>query len=373
MECLFHMDYGALGDRLHAMLKRTVEHQASDLYIRVGRPPVIRLEGDLLPLPMDPVLEEEAEGLTEILLSEKQRETFARKLEMNLVYDARESGRFRVNVHKEKGRIGLIFRRVLTKIPTIESLGLPPYVRKLALIERGLVLVSGPAGSGKTTTLAAMVECHNLNKAHHVITIEDPIEFLHESKKSLITQREVEIDTLSFHEALRNAVRQSPDVLLIGEMRDRESVEAAVFFAESGHLVLSSVHAASAALTIERVLNFFPQNQHHQICVLMAQHLRAIIAQRLVQARNLAGLVPVVEIMVNHARIAELLRKMEFSKIRETMAFLSGDGTTQTFDDHLLTLYQDGVIGLEEALRVSDTPNDLKLRIKALGRAPEEA
>lgn len=347
---------------LDQLLKLMVTKGASDLYITADLPPAFRIDGVIYPLQQTPLTAMQSEQLANSAMNEKQRATFAKELEMNLALAYPEMGRFRVNIFRQRGSVGMVVRQIRTVIPTIDGLGLPQSFKNIIMAKNGMIIVVGSTGSGKSTSLAAMIDWRNTNQAGHIITIEDPIEFVHAHKKSVVTQREVGTDTLEFEYALKNTLRQSPDVILIGEIRDRKTMEQGLEFAETGHLCLATLHANNANQALERIINFFPREMHDQVVLNMALNIRAILSQRLVRTiegkRTLA-----IEIMLKTPRISDLIKKGDISTIKEAMA----EGETygmQTFDQHLLQLWQNGVISEEEALRHADAINDLRLKIK---------
>ncbi len=343
---------------LMAMIKR----DASDIYITAGLPPAFRINGVVYPLKQAPLNSAQCAQLADACMSEKQRAGFAEDYEMNLALAYPDIGRFRVNIFRQRGNVGMVIRQIKSHIPTIDDLGLPKVFKDIAMSKRGLVIMAGATGCGKSTSLAAMIDWRNSNQAGHIISIEDPIEFVHEHKKCVVTQREVGTDTIAYETALKNTLRQAPDVILIGEIRDRKIMEHGIEFADTGHLCLSTLHANNANQAIERILNFFPQEMQAQAMLNLAMNLRAILSQRLV--RTIDGQrIPAVEIMINTPRISDLIMKGEPLKIKEAMA----EGETygmQTFDQHLLALWRAGRISEEEALRHADAINDLRLKIK---------
>jgi pilus retraction protein PilT len=349
------------------LFRAMVEQDASDLYVKVGAPPMFRVSGIVQASWFSPPSREVAEALTSEAMTEKQRRTLGEVGHVDFAYWDPSIGRFRVNVYLQRGWVALAARRVKREIPSFEALHLPPVVGELVLAPRGLVLVTGPAGSGKSTSLAAMVDHRNRNAAGHIITIEDPIEFLHEDQLSLVSQREVGTDTPSFSVALQAALRQTPDVLLIGEMRDADSATSAVHFAETGHLVLSTLHTINANSALDRVMHFFPPETHAEVQLRLSMTLVGIIAQRLVPRVDQDGLVPGVEVLRATPRVRELIRRGELLHLREAMVEGSAVGM-QTFDDSFFALYQEGLISGETALEAAESPNDLRMRMR--GFAP---
>jgi twitching motility protein PilU len=292
-------------------------------------------------------------------------------MEMNLALYYKELGRFRVNIFRQRGNVGLVFRHIKAEIQTVEDLRLPPIIKDISMTKRGLVLVVGATGSGKSTSLAAMIDYRNSVHPGHIVTVEDPIEFVHNHKKSLITQREVGFDTLSFQNALKNTLRQAPDVILIGEIRDTETMEAAITFAETGHLCIGTLHSNNANQSIERIMNFFPVERHAQIYLQLSLNLRAIISQRLVPSTD-GKRVPALEIMLDTPRIKDLIKKAEVDTLKEAMEQGIEEGC-QTFDYVLLQLYKEGKISLEQALINADSANNLRLKIKLEGLKGDDA
>ena len=344
------------------MLMVMVKKDASDLYITAGMPPAYRIEGIVYPVKQEPLNPVQCEQLANSTMSEKQRAAFANDYEMNLALSYPDLGRFRVNIFRQRGHVGMVIRQIKTQVPTIDELGLPEVFKDIVMTKRGLVIMVGATGSGKSTSLAAMIDWRNSNQAGHIITVEDPIEFVHEHKKCIITQREIGTDTHEYQAALKNTLRQAPDVILIGEIRDRETMEHALTFAETGHLCLSTLHANNANQALERIMNFFPEESQPQVSLNLALNLKAILSQRLVKTPD-GSRMPAIEILINTPRISDLITKWEITEIKEAMAAGKNYGM-QTFDQHLLQLWKDGKISEEEALRHADAINDLRLQIK---------
>lgn len=338
------------------------EHDASDLYITVDSPPAYRVNGVVRPAGNRCLEPEETEMLATSLLTEKQQKEFYEKNEQNLALYYSTLGRYRVNIFRQKGCVGMVIRQIKTKILSLDDLNLPQILKELSMLKRGLVLFVGSTGSGKSTSLAAMIDYRNANQAGHIVTIEDPIEFVHVHRKSIVTQREIGMDTEDYHTALKNALRQAPDVLLIGEIRDTESMEAAITFAETGHLVLATLHSNNANQAMERVMNFFPVERHKQIYLQLSLNLRSITSQRLVRTVD-GSRVAAVEVLIASPRIKDLIHKGEVAEIKDAMEKGTNLGM-QTFDQSLFQLLQDGKITLEEALRNADSANNLRLRVK---------
>jgi len=338
------------------------KQDASDLYITAGMPPSYRINGSIYPLKQPPLTASQCEKLAIGSMTERQRAAFAAEYEMNLALSYDDIGRFRVNIFRQRGHVGMVIRKVKLEIPTLDGLGMPDIFKDIAMQSRGLVLMVGSTGSGKSTSLAAMVDWRNSNQAGHIISIEDPIEFVHEHKKSVITQREVGTDTLEYQAALKNALRQAPDVILIGEIRDRLTMEHALEFSETGHLCLATLHANNANQALERIINFFPEDMHSQVGLNLALNLKAVLSQRLVKTPDDKRL-PAIEILINTPRISDLIGKWNIAEIKEAMASGKTYGM-QTFDQSLLHLWMDGLITEDEALRQADSVNNLRLQIK---------
>jgi twitching motility protein PilU len=355
---------------VRALLKNMVEWDASDLYLTVDLPPMYRIQGITRPSGETVFTNEQLEALAQFIMREKQRRDFLETMEMNLAMYYPELGRFRVNIFRQRGNVGIVFRQIKVNIVPIDDLGLPPIVKKIAMSKRGLVLFVGATGCGKSTSLAALIDHRNTHAPGHIVSIEDPIEFVHGHKQSIISQREVGFDTHSFANALRNTLRQAPDVILIGEIRDTETMEAAITFAETGHLCLSTLHANNANQAIERIMNFFPPERHAQIYLQLSLNLRAIVSQRLVpglDGRRVAAL----EIMMDTPRIRDLIQKGEVADMKEAMEQGVQEGC-QTFDHVLFLLYRQGRISLEQALINADSANNLRLKIKLAELKGEE-
>jgi twitching motility protein PilU len=315
------------------------------------------------PLASQKLTGEITRALANAVMNERQREEFAREFECNFAISIPEVSRFRVNVFMQQQHVGMVIRTIAAEIPNFEKLGLPEILKEVVMTKRGLVLVVGGTGSGKSTSLAAMIDHRNRNSPGHIITVEDPVEYVHHSQKSLITHREVGIDTHSWHHALKNTLRQAPDVILIGEIRDAETMEHAVAFAETGHLCLGTLHANSANQTIDRIINFFPEERRNQLLMDLSSNLRAIISQRLIRTVDGKGRKAAIEILINTPSIAEKIFKGEFHEIKQIMA-KSRELGMRTFDWALFDLYNDGHIPYEEAIRNADSANELRLNIK---------
>jgi len=346
------------------LLEKMRETNASDLYIKAGCPPMYKIEGNTLPAKMDALTPEDTEKLAYSIMSDEQKKEFEKEHELNFAYHL-PGVRFRVNVYRQRESVGIVFRQIKLQIATLSDLNLPPVFAEIALTPRGLVLVTGATGSGKSTTLAALIDYRNENRTGHIITIEDPIEFIHIDKKGIVSQREVGIDTHSFSNALKNALRQAPEVILIGEMRDTETVSSAIYYAETGHLVLSTLHSTNANQTMERVINFFPEEMHPQIFLALSLNLKAVISQRLIPGIDKKR-VAAIEIMLVTPRIKELIRRGQIGGELKSAIEGSRNEGCQSFDQAIFELYQQGRITQENALRYADSPNDMRLKMKGL-------
>jgi twitching motility protein PilT len=352
---------------IESLLETMAAAEASDLHLKSGSPPVIRVDGQLRPLDLDPCSSEDTKDYAASLMSDKQIRRFSETNELDFAYSAPSIGRFRVNVYRQRGSISIAMRQVATSIPGFEELMLPPVVKKLSLEPRGLVLVTGTTGSGKTTTLAAMIDHINTHLRRHIVTVEDPIEILHLDKKSIVNQREVGLDTESYSSALKYVLRQDPDDILIGEMRDLETVRTALTAAQTGHFVMSTLHTIDATETVNRIIDFFPPYQQKQVRIMLASSLRGIISQRLLQRADGIGRVPAVEVMVTTGRIRDFILDSEQTYQVET-AIREGDYYgMQTFDQSLLGLYEQGYVTLHDAMQVATNPHDFKLLVQSRG------
>ncbi len=359
--------------KIDELLKAAMEKGSSDLHLKVGVAPMARVHGSLMPLEKFPKLtQEEAISLAFSVMNPQQKEKFKERCEIDFGYGAAGLGRFRVNVFQQRGTIGMVFRVIPTKILSVNDLLLPPVIEKLASEHRGLLLVTGTTGSGKSTTLAAMVDYINQNQMVNIMTIEDPIEFLHRDKKGIVSQREIGHDTESFSVALRSALRQDPDVILVGEMRDFETISTALTAAETGHLVMSTLHTLDAVETINRIISVFPPYQQKQVRLQLASVLRGIISQRLVPKADGRGRVPAVEVLVATQTIREAIIDPE--KTRRVHDVLAVGGTQygmQTFDQSLYNLYKQQLISYEEALKWTSNPEDFALKVKGIQSTSE--
>jgi twitching motility protein PilU len=349
---------------VRVLLKEMVERGGSDLYITVDSPPVVRIEGVNHVCEGEPLTPPEVEALANALMTERQRAIFEESMEMNLGISSSKLGRFRVNVFRQRGAVGVVVRTIKTVVPTIDELRLPEILKEIVLTKRGLVLVTGATGSGKSTTLAAMIDYRNENTAGHIITVEDPIEFIHQHKRCIVTQREIGFDTESFDTALKNTLRQAPDVILIGEVRDRETMEAAITFADTGHLCLATLHSNNANQAIERIMNFFPIERHAEIHLQLSLNLRSIISQRLVPGVD-DKRVAALEILIDTPYVRDLIKKGEVDTLKDAMERSTQEGG-QTFDQALFELYRDARIDAEQALANADSANNLRIKMKNL-------
>src|SRR6201996_4984844 len=341
----------------------------SDLFISKDFPPAMKSQGSMKPLTNQKLTGEIARDLANSLMNQRQRDEFARDLECNFAISLPGVARFRVNVFVQQQNPGMVIRTIANEIPDFAKLGLPETLKDIVMTKRGLVLVVGATGSGKSTTLAAMIDHRNRSSAGHIVTVEDPVEFVHQSQQSLVTHREVGIDTHSWHNALKNTLRQAPDVILIGEIRDTETMEHAIAFAQTGHLCLGTLHSNSANQTIDRIINFFPDERRKQLLMDLSSNLRAIISQRLVRMADGKGRRAAIEILLNTPIIADKLLKGEFHEIKAIMGKSTELGM-RTFDWSLFELYNDGTISYDEAIRNADSANELRLNIKLNGKRP---
>ncbi|MBQ57293.1 MAG: type IV pili twitching motility protein PilT [Pseudomonadaceae bacterium] len=345
------------------LLRLMVEKGGSDLFITAGIPPSMKVNGKILPITKTPMSPEQTRETVHAVMNDQQRRDFAENHECNFAISARGIGRFRVSAFYQRNLAGMVLRRIETNIPTLEELKLPEVLKKLALTKRGLVLFVGATGTGKSTSLAAMIGYRNKNSSGHIISIEDPIEFIHQHQNCIVTQREVGIDTESFEVALKNTLRQAPDVILIGEVRSRETMDHAVAFAETGHLCLATLHANNANQALDRIINFFPADRQSQVWMDLSLNLKAIVAQQLVPTPDGKGRRAVIEVLINTPLAADLIRKGEVHQLKELMKRSTEQGM-QTFDQALYKLYSDGEITYENALAYADSANDLRLMIK---------
>ena len=342
-------------------LKTLVENDGSDLYLTVDAPPAAKFQGVLKPLENIKLTQQRIKEIAYSLMDHDQQKEFEHVPEMNLAISEPGIGRFRINIFKQRNCFALVIRNIKVDIPNADKLGLPPILKKSIMEKRGLILFIGGTGSGKSTSLAALIDYRNSNASGHIITIEDPIEYIHPHKKSLVNQREVGVDTMSYEDALKNTLRQAPDVILIGEIRSRETMEHALAFAETGHLCLSTLHANNSNQALDRILNFFPEERHNQLLLDLSLNLKAFVSQRLVPTID-GKRTAAIEILLGTQLIRDLILKGDIHSIKEVMEKSENVGM-QTFDSHLLRLFKEGTITLEEALQNSDSPNNLKLKI----------
>jgi twitching motility protein PilU len=357
---------------IHKLLTAMSKAGGSDLFVSKDFPPAMKAQGTLQPLTNQKLTGEVTRELANALMNDKQREEFHRDLECNFAISLPQVARFRVNVFMQQQNVGMVIRTIANEIPDFAKLGLPDTLKDIIMTKRGLVLVVGATGSGKSTSLAAMIDHRNKNSAGHIVTVEDPVEFVHTSQQSLITHREVGIDTRSWHNALKNTLRQAPDVILIGEIRDTETMEHAIAFAETGHLCLGTLHSNSANQTIDRIINFFSEERRKQLLMDLSSNLRAIISQRLVKTADGKGRRAAIEILINTPIIADKLLKGEFHEIKAIMG-KSRELGMKTFDWSLFELYNEGSITYDEAIRNADSANELRLNIKLNGtRQPKD-
>lgn len=348
---------------MHKLLTAMAAAGGSDLFIAHDFPPSMKSNGQMTPMAEEKLTGEVTAQLASSLMNGKQREEFSKEMESNFAIALPGVSRFRVNVFMQQGCVGMVLRTIAAEIPNFEKLRLPEILKDVVMNKRGLVLLVGGTGSGKSTSLAAMIDHRNRTSAGHIITVEDPVEYAHVSDKSLVTHREIGVDTLSWHHALKNTLRQAPDVILVGEIRDAETMEHAIAFAETGHLCLSTLHANSASQTMERIINFFPEERRTQLLMDLSANLRAIVSQRLVRTEDGKGRVAAIEILLNTPTIAEKIFKGEFGELRGVMN-KSRELGMRTFDWALFELYNEGLVGYDEAIRNADSANELRLNIK---------
>src|SRR5215468_10745443 len=345
------------------LLKKMVENNGSDLFITADFPPAIKIDGTIRPFADRPLTSAQSSLIVRSIMNDKQAKEFDATKECNFAIAPQGIGRFRVSAFVQQGHVGAVIRTIVTKIPTFEDLELPPQLKDVAATKRGLCLVVGGTGSGKSTTLAAMIGHRNENSRGHIVTIEDPVEYVHPHKGCVITHREVGVDTDSWHNALKNTLRQAPDVILIGEIRDRDTMEYGIQFSETGHLVLATLHANSSNQALDRIINFFPEERREQLLMDLSLNIRGLISQRLVPRESGSGRIAAMEIMLASPLISDLIFKGEVAKIKDVMARSNRLGM-KTFDQALFELYETGFISYEDALRNADSKNELRLRIK---------
>src|SRR5450830_251919 len=362
------MDLGQAEKFVFDLLRMMIAQKASDLFITAGFPPAMKVDGKLTPVSNQALSPQHAREIARSIMNDKQASEFEATHECNFAISIPSLARFRVNAFVQRSSTGLVFRTITSKIPKFEELNLPPVLKDIALTKRGLVIFVGGTGSGKSTSLAAMIGYRNENSYGHIITIEDPIEYIHDHKNCIITQREVGVDTENWFAALKNTLRQAPDVILIGEIRDRETMDYAIAFAETGHLCMATLHANSTNQALDRIINFFPEERRHQLLMDLSLNMRAFISQRLIPKKEGKGRAAATEVMLNSPLISDLIFKGEVHEIKAIIA-KSRELGMQTFDQSLFDLHEADVISYEEALRNADSVNDIRLKIKLDGKA----
>jgi twitching motility protein PilU len=343
------------------LFKLMVDKKASDLFFTTYAPVMIKIDGKIMPVNQVELTPKMVRQAALELMNEQQLEQFTKELEIDFAISEPGLGRFRVNVFHQRGNVAMVLRFITPELPNLDDLGMPEILKDMIMLRRGLILMVGASGSGKSTTLAAMIDYRNKHSASHIVTIEDPIEFLHSNQKSIVNQREVGLDTLSYHRALRSAMREAPDVILIGEIRDRETMQAAIDLAGTGHLAIATLHANNAPETLDRIINMYPNDQHKQVLMDLAQYVRVIISQRLVRSKE-GKRVAAVEIMLNTPHISELILKGDIAAVKEAFKETKEPGM-QSFDEALFELYRKGVISMEEALSNADSRSNLEAKI----------
>ncbi len=357
---------------MYELLRLMIARKASDLFITAGFPPAMKIDGKLTPVNNQSLTAQHTAELGRSIMSDKQAAEFESTKECNFAVHPADIGRFRVNAFIQQSRVGLVLRTITTKIPRFEELGLPEVLQDIAMTKRGLVVFVGGTGSGKSTSLAAMIGHRNEHSYGHIITIEDPVEYVHEHRNCIVNQREVGVDTDSWFAALKNTLRQAPDVILIGEIRDRETMEYAIAFAETGHLCMSTLHANSANQALDRIINFFPEERKPQLLMDLSLNLKAFISQRLIPKKGGKGRAAAIEVLINSPYISDLIFKGDVHEIKSVMA-RSRELGMQTFDQALFDIYEEGLITYEDALRNADSVNDLRLKIKLEGKNAKDA
>ncbi|HUX82010.1 MAG TPA: PilT/PilU family type 4a pilus ATPase [Halothiobacillus sp.] len=357
------MDRQQAANYVQGLLRKAVELEASDLFVTVGAPPCAKINGEITHLAETSLSTSHTQMLVRSIMSDKQVASFEETHEANFAISLPGIARFRVNAFMQRGSVGMVLRMIRSEIPKFADLMLPKVLEDISMTKRGLVIFVGATSSGKSTSLAAMLDYRNENSAGHIVTIEDPIEYVHRHKKSLVTQREVGVDTESFGTALKNTLRQAPDVILIGEIRDRETMDHAIAFAETGHLCLATLHANNTNQALDRIINFFPEERRLQLLMDLSLNLKSVISQRLLRKEEGSGRVPAVEVLINSPLIGDLIFKGDVHEIKEVMK-RSRELGMQTFDQALLDLYDQGLVSYQEALRNADSQNDLRLNIK---------
>ena len=365
------MEKGQAEKFVFDLLRLMLGKKASDMFITAGFPPAMKIDGKMTPISQQVLSPQQAREIARSIMNDKQTAEFDASNECNFAIGMPGVARFRVNAFVQRGSVGLVFRTITTKIPKLEELGLPEVLKDIAMTKRGLVIFVGGTGSGKSTSLAAMVGYRNENSFGHIITIEDPVEFVHEHNNCIITQREIGVDTDSWHTALKNTLRQAPDVILIGEIRDRETMDYAVAFAETGHLCMATLHANSTNQALDRIINFFPEERRHQLLMDLSLNVRAFVSQRLIPKADGIGRAAAIEIMINSPLISDLIFKGDVHEIKEIIG-RSRELGMQTFDQALFDLHERGDISYEDALRNADSVNDLRLKVKLHGKGAHD-
>ncbi|GAB1233120.1 PilT/PilU family type 4a pilus ATPase [Ferrigenium sp. UT5] len=365
------MERNQATELVHNLLRGMISQNASDLFVTAGFPPAFKIDGKMTPVSNQALTAQHTQELARSIMNDRQAAEFESTHESNFAINPPGIGRFRVNVFMQQQRVGMVLRTITTKIPSFEDLSLPPILKDVVMTKRGLVILVGGTGSGKSTTLAAMIGHRNHNSYGHIITIEDPVEYVHEHDKCIITHREVGVDTDNWQNALKNTLRQAPDVILIGEIRDRETMEYAVAFAETGHLCMATLHANSANQALDRIINFFPEERREQLLMDLSLNVKSLISQRLIPKRDGKGRAAAFEILLNSPLIADLIFKGQVHEIKEVMS-KSREIGMQTFDQALFDLHEAGMISYEEALKNADSVNDLRLKIKLEGQATKD-
>ena len=356
---------------MHELLRLMMQKNGSDLFITANFPPAIKVDGKVIPVSNQTLLPQHSAELARSIMNDRQASDFEATRECNFAISPPGIGRFRVNALVQQGRVAVVCRTINLVVPTLDELSLPPVLKDIAMTLRGLVIFVGGTGTGKTTSLAALVDHRNRNSQGHIITIEDPIEFVHEHKKSIVTQREIGVDTDNWEIALKNTLRQAPNVIMMGEIRDRKTMDYAIAFAETGHLALATLHANSSNQAIDRIINFFPEERRHQLLMDLSLNLRALVSQRLLAKKDGKGRVPAIEILLNSPLISDLIFKGQVTEIKDVMR-RSRELGMQTFDQALFDLYEDGQITYADALRNADSLNDLRLQIKLHGKESKD-
>ena len=365
------MEKGQAEKFVFDLLRLMIGKKASDMFITAGFPPAMKIDGKMTPISQQVLSAQQAREIARSIMNDKQASEFDATSECNFAIGLPGVARFRVNAFVQRGSVGLVFRTIATKIPKFEDLGLPEVLKDIAMTKRGLVIFVGGTGSGKSTSLAAMVGYRNENSYGHIITIEDPVEFVHEHKNCIITQREVGVDTENWHIALKNTLRQAPDVILIGEIRDRETMDYAIAFAETGHLCMATLHANSTNQALDRIINFFPEERRHQLLMDLSLNTRAFISQRLIPKSDGIGRAAAIEIMINSPLISDLIFIGDVHEIKEIIG-RSREIGMQTFDQALFDLHESGAISYEDALKNADSVNDIRLKIKLHGKGAHD-